>query len=64
MMLRSIIFLAALFAGAQAQALTAAEAKAIATGDTDARIAALRGRPVDTALGEAACANGGRGRAR
>ena len=41
MMLRSIIFLAALFAGAQAQALTAAEAKAIATGDTDARIAAL-----------------------
>ncbi len=41
MMLQSVIFLAALFVGEQAHALTAVEAKAIAIGDTDARIAAL-----------------------
>ncbi|MEI8323790.1 MAG: urea ABC transporter permease subunit UrtB [Betaproteobacteria bacterium] len=41
MLLRSFIVLAALFAGAPAQALTALEARAIASGDSDARIAAL-----------------------
>jgi len=41
MLLRSFFFIAALLMGVSAHALTAVEVKAIASGDTDARIAAL-----------------------